>query len=422
VASRGDGIRPRERQPHGRRGNGEGSAFYDTAKGLWYGQWTRPDGTRGKTRGKGSEELALLAARDLEYEERNGLRPRDQNHQRTLADAIDAWVETIASQKEASTRGEYVRVANAFKKALGRTSLEDLSRLDVQRYANAQRKTLRHGTVRKHITILQMILRAAVDWGWIGTNAAERISIKADEDPINIDGLSDDESDRLLAAAVGRGMEHLLTFGVWTGLRKGEFLGLRWQDVDLPRGRIQIRQTLVWRSGQPWTFKPRPKTRAGRRSFSLLPIVAEALEHQRARVAELRDHAADLWTDHDLVFPSEIGTPIHPANVNHELARLEKLAGVDHHRVHDWRHTAATKMLSAGVPDRIVMEVCGWSDRSMLDRYQHVTDEHLDEYVDLMVAHYPAAAGTGILKLPVRSKFAGRPHSRRKGARLESAQ
>ena len=263
-----------QRAQRGRRGNGEGSAYFDKSKQLYYGMYSRADGTRGKTRGFDTETAALQKARDLEYEERNGLRPRDQNHQRSLADAIDAWVETIASQKETSTRGEYVRVANSFKGPFGRVSLEDLSRLDVQRYANAQRKTLRHGTVRKHITILQMVLRASVDWGWINTNVAERISIKADEDPIDIDGLTDDESDRLLAAAGGRGMEHLVSVGVWTGLRKGELPGLRWQDVG--QDRLNVRQTLVWRSGQPWTFKQRPKTRAGRRSFPLLPVVAEA--------------------------------------------------------------------------------------------------------------------------------------------------
>jgi integrase len=380
--------------------------------------FSRADGTRRKTRGFPSEAEALQKARDLEYEERHGIRPRDQNHKRTVADALDAWVETIASQKETSTRLEYERVGAALAKDFQRTSLEDLSKLDVQRYANRLRKTLRHGTVRKHITILQMALGAAVDWGWIGANVAQKISIKLDDDPIDIDGLTDAESDRLLTAARGRSMEHLLTVGVWTGFRKGELLGLRWQDVG--EYRLDVRQTLVWRSGQPWAFKPRPKTRAGRRSFPLLPAVAEALDKQNARVAELKAQADDLWTEYDLVFPNEIGGPIHPANVNHELARLEKLSGVEHHRVHDWRHTAATKMLSAGVPDRIVMEVCGWSDRTMLDRYQHVTDAHLDEFVELMLAHHPGAHATGVLSLPVRSKFAGRPHSRRKGARLDA--
>jgi integrase len=408
-----------DRRTRGRRGNGEGNAFYDKGKGLWYGRWTRPDGTRGKTRGKVTEEEALLAARDLEYEERHGLRPRDQNHRRSVADVLDAWSETIASQKETSTRLEYERAAATLGKAFGRTSLEDLNRLDVQRHANTLRKTLRHGTVRKRITVLQMALGAAVDWGWIGNNVAQRISIKKDEDPIDIDGLTDDESNRLLEAATGRSMEHLLAVGMWTGMRKGELLGLRWQDVG--HQRIQVRQTLVWRSGQPWAFKPRPKTRAGRRSLPLLPVVAEALAKQNARVVDLKAAPGDLWTDCDLVFPNEIGTPIHPANVNHELTKLEQLAGVEHHRVHDWRHTAATKMLTAGVPDRVVMEVCGWSDRTMLDRYQHVSDEHLDEFVELMVERHPGARATGVLQLPVRSKYAGRPHSRRKGARLETA-
>jgi integrase len=357
--------------------------------------------------------------RDRQYEERHGIRPRDQNHRRTVADVLDAWRETIASQKETSTRGEYERVAVVLAADFKRTSLEDLSKLDVQRYANTLRNTLRAGTVRKHITVLQMALSAAVDWGWIGTNVAQRISIRKDDDPIDIDGLTDEESDRLLAAARGRSMEHLLAVGVWTGLRKGELLGLRWQDLGLSR--LSVRQTLVWRSGQPWRFKLRPNTKAGRRSFPLLPVVAESLEHQNARVADLKAQAGDLWTEYDLVFPNEIGGPIHPANVNHELARLEKASGVEHHRVHDWRHTAATKMLTAGVPDRIVMEVCGWSDRTMLDRYQHVTDDHLDEFVELMVARHPGAQATGVLQLPVRSKYAGRPHSRRKGARLDAA-
>jgi integrase len=126
---------------------------------------------------------------------------------------------------------------------LKRISLEDLGKLHIQRYANTLRKTLRAGTVRKHVTILQMALGAAVDWGWIGANVAQRISIRKDDDPIDIDGLSDEESDRLLDAASGRSMEHLLTVGVWTGLRKGELLGLRWQDVG--QHRLNVRQTLV---------------------------------------------------------------------------------------------------------------------------------------------------------------------------------
>jgi integrase len=409
----------------GRRKKGEGGAYFDKYKKLWYGSYTRADGTPAKTRGQATEDEAVQAARDQAYEERHGLRPREQNHRRTVGDVLDAWVETFASQlPTASTRGEYVRQAQKIRDdRLGRRHLEELDYLDVVNYANGLRKTLRHATVRKYITVLQMALRMAVRQRWVATNVAERISIPRDADPRQVDGYTAEEGDRLLTAAVGRSMEHMLVLGIWAGLRKGEFLGLRWRDIDVAKQRLNVRQTLVWRSGQSQPeFKSLMKSAAGRRSFPLLPVVAEALENQRARVAQLQANAGDLWQEHDLVFPNEIGAPIYPSNVNRELAIIEQLAGIEHHRVHDWRHTAATKMLGAGVPDRIVMEVCGWSDRTMLDRYQHVRDEDLDEFLDRMVVRHPAAAGTGVLQMPTRSKFAGRPHSRRSGDRLEAAQ
>jgi hypothetical protein len=142
-----------DRRRRGRRANGEGSASLDRRRGLWYGRYSRPDGSRGKTIGYATEAEALQKASDLEYEERNGIRPRAQNHRRTVADVLEAWVETIASQKETSTRLEYERLARSLAGAFQRTSLENLSRLDVQRHANTLRKTLRHSTVRKHITV-----------------------------------------------------------------------------------------------------------------------------------------------------------------------------------------------------------------------------------------------------------------------------
>jgi hypothetical protein len=85
-----------------------------------------------------------------------------------------------------------------------------------------------------------------------------------------------------------------------------------------------------------------------------------------------------------------------------------------------WGHFANSPWVQQRVRGRVVMEVGGWSDRSMLDRYEPVNDEHVDEFVERMIARYPTAGATGIVRLPVRSKFAG-PHSPRKGAVLEAA-
>jgi integrase len=408
-----------------RRENGDCTAYFNKRREVWYGQWSRPDGSRGTTPGKPTENDALRAARDLKFQEQHGLRSRQQNHRRMVAEALKAWADEIGSLTEATTYNDYLCHVAKLTEDFKCIHLDDLDKQHCQHYANSLRKTLRYGTVRKRMTVLSMALNTAVDWGWIRANPAQGLRIKKDDDPTDVDGLTNAESDSLLEAAAGRSMEWLLTVGLWTGLRKGELLGLRWRDVAVQQ--LHIRQTLVWRSGcpdpktgKPWFFKPRPKTRAGRRNLPILPVVAEALQRQRDRVAGLRERACELWTDYDLVFPNEIGGPIEPTTVNREIGKLEAIAKVEHHRIHDWRHTAATKMRTAGVPDGIVMDVCGRTDRAMLGRRQHMTDEDAEEVIKRMVARYPKAAGDGrpVELHATRSKYAGRPHSRRKGARL----
>lgn len=406
----------------GRRGNGEGTVSFDKSKQLYYGVISA-GGARRKTRGYKSADEAQLALLDLRHDVAHGVQLPDRRH--TLSDLVTRWlVDIVEPHNEYGTWQNYesnwrVHIQPRF----GRLYLEDLRRLDIQQWANQLRKQGKAvGTVRGIVTTLVVSLNQGVDWGWLQHNPALRIKIadrdRTDERQIN--GLTTAESEKLLAAAQGRNLESLFVVAVWTGMRKAELLGLRWADIEFDRARVHITQTLEWRSGRPWQLKSRAKTRAGLRAFPLLPVVGEALLAQRARVAQLRDNAAELWTEHDLVFPSEIGTPTHPSNVNREQAKLEAAGGVKH-RVHDWRHTAATRMRAAGVDDRTIMQVCGWTDRSMLDRYQHVHDEHLDDMLERMLAHYPEAAGTGIVSLPTRSKYAGRPHTRSKGARLALA-
>jgi integrase len=232
-----------------------------------------------------------------------------------------------------------------------------------------------------------MALNQALKWGMVHRNVATLVELRrASNTPI--EPLTPTEAAQLLEAARGRGQEHLITAALGTGLRKGELLGLRWQDVDVDRGRLHVRQALEWRNGRPWRFVD-PKSESGRRTIPLIGPAAAALRAQRLRVAEMR-LAAEQWTDLDLVFPSELGTPIHPSNVNREFKKLLALAGLPtHHRVHNLRHSTATYLLAAGVNQRIVMQMMGWSQLSMLVRYQHVLDPMLDEAAERLERMFP---------------------------------
>jgi integrase len=189
-----------------------------------------------------------------------------------------------------------------------------------------------------------------------------------------------------LEIARGHPYEHLYAFLLSTGMRLGEALALRWHDdlghvlVDLETRRAVVRYTLErLRGGQPWRFSE-PKSESGIRSVPLTTPAIAALRAQRAWGRARRMQLGAEWENHELVFPNLTGAPLDGTAVHHAFKRLLAQAGLPtSHRVHDLRHSTATYLLAARVDPRIVMAVMGWSQSSMLQRYQHVLPAMLDD-------------------------------------------
>lgn len=162
------------------------------------------------------------------------------------------------------------------------------------------------------------------------------------------------------------------TFLATTGCRRGECLGLRWEDVDLDARRASIRQT-VTRVGREVIIASRTKT-GDARAIDLDVDTVAMLRTWRARQAEERLAAGPNWQDHGLVFTLPDGRPYHPERFSREFDRRVERHGIPRIRLHDLRHTWATLALQAGVPAKIVAERLGHaSTRVTLDIYSHVT-------------------------------------------------
>ena len=170
-----------------------------------------------------------------------------------------------------------------------------------------------------------------------------------------------------------------------TGLRRGEILGLRWQDVDLDAGRVNIVQTLtvadrVVRFGEP-------KTARGRRSLALDGVTVRALRVHRKQQAEERLAWGPVWQDVGLVFTREDGRHIDPYWPTHALHRLAREAGLPRIRFHDLRHSYATAALAAGISPKVVSDRLGHATISLtLDTYSHVLPAHDQEAADRVAA------------------------------------
>jgi integrase len=163
----------------------------------------------------------------------------------------------------------------------------------------------------------------------------------------------------LLKAARDDRLYALYAVALALGLRRGEALGLRWSDVDFEDEVIYVRQT-VHRANGKLTIGP-VKTDDSERAVALPTPLAEALCEHRAAQRREREAASKRWKDHDLIFPSTIGTPMEPRNLNRHFADLCDRAGVRQVRFHDLRHSCATLLYDQGVPIENIQDVLGHS-------------------------------------------------------------
>jgi integrase len=177
----------------------------------------------------------------------------------------------------------------------------------------------------------------------------------------------------LLEEAAESRFEALYVVAIYTGLRRGELLGLRWTDADLVAGTLRVRRSL----DVDGTFKA-PKNQAARRTLKLAPRALDALKAHKVRQNAERLQAGSRWQDHDLIFPNTVGKPMNAGNLyRREFQPLLERAGLADQgfTIHSLRHTFATTLADKGVHPSTAQKMLGHSDiRMTLSIYTHATD------------------------------------------------
>lgn len=167
------------------------------------------------------------------------------------------------------------------------------------------------------------------------------------------------------------------------GFRRGEIVGLRWQDVDLDNRVIRVRKQRQRVGGE--AYEDDPKGRRRKQSLPLPAICVAPLRWQRIRQAAMRERAGDRWTETGYVFTTRTGRPIEPRNVYRSFTRVAGDAGLRVIRLHDARHGCATLLTAAGVAPRVVMEILGHSQIAVtMNVYTHVVQDTQREAVSHM--------------------------------------
>ena len=366
--------------PKRRRSRGDGALFQD-ASGRWRGAIvvTDPDtGTRvrravsGRTMAVARERLDKVR-RDLE--QGIGLK---RGSPKTLAAYAAVWLPALRQRVRPSTWRSHEQYLRLYVlPAIGGAALAQLTPTSVERMTAAMiGRGLSPTTARGARTTLRMILRDAERDGIVARNVAalarpprlvrhELRVLTAAETRRLLEGTADDDLGPLFAVAAT------------TGLRQGEILGLRWQDVELTGSAptLTVNRSLA-RTADGYELAE-PKTARSRRTLDLAPVAVTALRRQRTRQKEARLAAGDLWQDtRRLVFTDQLGRALRGANVTHTFSDSLARLGLPHVRFHDLRHGAASMLLAQGVPLKVVSETLGHSGITVTaDTYAHLDRE-----------------------------------------------
>ena len=360
----------------GRRGKGEGS-IYRRRDGQWVGSADlgleggrrRRKAVYGKTQKEVRDKLRALQ-RTVEA----GSLPAPANL--TVGRYLEDWLArflpgTVSPRTEVIYRNAVDRY---LAPTVGSVKLHQLSpahvsemltTLEEQGYAPETRRIAR--------AVLRRALRRAEQEGILSRNVAaiaDGVKIPRREGRT----LMPEQAQAFLREVKGDRLEAAYVVALALGLRRGELLGISWEDLmlDGPMPLVRIRRQLLRHSGQGVLLADL-KTAGSRRTLHLSEPLVDLLRVHRTR-QNAEERAARIWRNPaNLVFTSTIGTPLDPEAFGRTVPRICKRAGLGHWSIHELRHSCASLLLAMGVPLEVVSDTLGHASiRVTMDVYGHL--------------------------------------------------
>jgi integrase len=302
----------------------------------------------------------------------------------TVGELLTSWLEdTVRPAVRWSTFKSYQEIAeHHLMPRLGPIRLTALTPQHVQALLNEKaRKRLSPRTVQYIRDVLRNALNKAMRWGLVIRNVAELVDVPRipRAERITMDA---EQARRFLEVVRGHDLEALYTVALAVGLRQGEALGLKWEDISFSRRSLTVRRALQRVSGK-LTFVE-PKSTTSRRTIPLPAVVIDALHRHRERQSERRYRPGPPWGG--LVFTSSVGTPVNTRNLTRSYKTLLRKARLSPEiRFHDLRHSCASLLLAQGVSPRTIMETLGHSQIGLtLNTYAHVVPSLQRDAADVM--------------------------------------
>lgn len=276
---------------------------------------------------------------------------------------IEGWLEKFlkvygANLAQTTIDGYKNYIDNHIVPSIGKIKLADLKPIHIQKFYNDEReKKFKEKTILQEHRILHKAFKKAVGDGLMAKNPCDGVDAPSPDD-FTPTIYTEEQFSNLLNALVGHRMEAVILLAGMCGLRRGELLGLTWEDIDLNEGVLHVRNNTVPTSKGIQTKKP--KTKKSERDISIPSGIIPALKRLRG--------IGKILTKPD-------GTDYNPGSVSRSFKEFLDKNKLPHIRLHDLRHFNGTMMLKYGVSEREASARMGHSNLLMTKKYQHVLED-----------------------------------------------
>ena len=367
--------------------------------GTYDYRWVGPDGVRHAVYAPTLEELRELE-KEIVIDEHDGI--KTETKKLTVNNVFDTWCDLKRGLKDNTFKNYLYMYNNYVRDSFGKNRIADVKKSDVKRFYNtlADERMLSISTIDTIHNVLHQVFDLAVDDNCIRSNPTDKMlkELKQahDFEIKERKALTADEQ-RLFLDFLKRTPQYnhwypLFAVMFGSGMRIGEVSGLRWCDIDLEEGIIDINHTLVYYStgkGKKCKFAINtPKTKKGYRKIPMMDFVKEAFLLEKANQDETGVNCQvtiDCYTD--FIFVNRFGSVQHYGTVNKAIRRIvrdyndeallkeENPVLIPNFSCHNLRHTFATRLCEADMNLKVIQDVLGHKEvKTTLEIYTHVTE------------------------------------------------
>jgi integrase len=307
-----------------------------------------------------------------------------------VSEWLDTWFKTykMPHVKPQTLQSYDNIIRNHINPEIGTIALKDLKPEKVQALYNSVLKDHSQRLTELTHVVLHSSLQQALKNGLVYRNVTDA-TIRPKNIRVERKALSVVEQKKFLKAIKGHRLEAAFIMDLYTGMRRGETVALLWKNVDFIKKEIKVVQTMTRVKNFNPDIKAKTvlsigttKTASSNRIIPLLDEVVAVLKAHKARQAAERLKVGNMYQDKDLVFCTEIGTPLEPGRINKIFNQVLETTGIEHCTPHTLRHSFATRGLENGIELKVMQELLGHASIIMTaNTYSHVLDDKKREAI-----------------------------------------